>query len=189
MGQFTVDSLTRLLENVERSVLADALEAANLIDLVPSTQIETIQQLQQFFNLAQNFITFGPVIFGRQINRFMEQAAETAPALVVMWNMFRAVGEVLDDIDGRAQDIFGEIQKLKRLLQEDEDAELDKTDVIGFLSLATKEVFEIGVNVDKLELVFTPSGAGEAQALNQINSHQGQAANRLQSLRGAIARL
>jgi len=82
VAQFTAESLGRLLANVEREVLVDALEGADLRILLRTETIETIEQLQGWFNLLTNLRTFGPTVIGKEIEDIIEDALQAAPALV-----------------------------------------------------------------------------------------------------------
>lgn len=59
MTQFNAKSLARLLVQVEREVLVEAVEIANLQALITTPTIQTIEELQGFFNLLSNLKIFG----------------------------------------------------------------------------------------------------------------------------------
>ncbi len=72
MPQFTVNSLARVLTQVEREVLVAAVEKAELTSLFMTAQLETINELQGFFNLIANVNTFG----FDALEKLLEDAAE-----------------------------------------------------------------------------------------------------------------
>lgn len=59
MPQFNAKSLARVLVQVEREVLVEALEIAELEQILLTPHLATLQELGEFFNLIANVKVFG----------------------------------------------------------------------------------------------------------------------------------
>lgn len=69
MPQFSAQSLSRLLQNVDRDVLEEAIEDADMWDLFGSYERGVILELGEKFNFYANFITFADDIVDRTIEK------------------------------------------------------------------------------------------------------------------------
>jgi len=116
MAQFTAESLGRTLANVQREVLVDALEGEDLRILLRSETIDTIEQLQGFFNLAQNLVTFGPELFSKLILDQLEELSVIAPEAKFLTNIILSLITIFDQFDGRAQTILKTVSDIQQLL-------------------------------------------------------------------------
>lgn len=122
MAQFTVESLARLLKNVDRELLVDALAEAELSQLLTNDTIETIAELQTLFNLASNIRVFGPALFAREFDRIVSDFLESAPITAGILN---TAGFIVDTITSTNQRL-SVVQQLLRDLVGSAVSEEDK---------------------------------------------------------------
>lgn len=82
MAQFTAAGLARLLANVEREVLVEALELAGMTQLLTSTALSTLEDLQFRLNQLQNLETFGPALFRAKRSDFIDEVLKILPMFI-----------------------------------------------------------------------------------------------------------
>lgn len=71
--QFTSASLARLLRNVDRQVLKDAIDLADLWDVFSSFERETLIELGGAFNYIANLNMFGEKVLGESHTKFFRE--------------------------------------------------------------------------------------------------------------------
>ena len=81
MPQFTAKSLARVLVQVEREILVEAVELAELESFFLTADLGTIRELQGFFNLISNLQTFG---FALLENLLIERKQELGPTTIAL---------------------------------------------------------------------------------------------------------
>ena len=90
MAQFTAPGLARLLANVEREVLVEALDLAGMTQLLTSDALGTLEDLQFRLNQLQNLETFGPAWLKMQAGNLIDVKLEGLPIYVqIPWNLWK----------------------------------------------------------------------------------------------------
>lgn len=145
MTQFTVETLSRLLANVQREVLVDALEAANLTQLLRTDTIETIDQLQSFMNLASNLAVFGPAILRRytadQLQAEVAFLFKEAPAFAKLVSFVTSLADVGEDILTKFGPITDLINDIKAILAESQPEDAAVTSMMNDILIETNAIF------------------------------------------------
>lgn len=113
MAQFTAASLARLLANVEREVLVEALERAGMAQLLTSAALETLEELQFRLNQLTNLETFGPALLKARAKEFRAEVISVLPMfLKIPFRMFFLVEQAVDSIRTLIEDLPEEIEEL-----------------------------------------------------------------------------
>lgn len=73
MPQFTAESLARVLTQVEREVLVEAVELAGIDLLFTSPYRDTLDELAGYLNLVANFRVFGPRLLRESLIQDLEE--------------------------------------------------------------------------------------------------------------------
>jgi len=101
--QFTAKSLSRLLRNVEREVLVEAINDSEIDFLFVGRHRDTLDELQTLFNGLANLATFGPQIIenfladsNREVATNLEFFAKLAEAII---NIGEFVGTINDVVE------------------------------------------------------------------------------------------
>lgn len=134
MSQFTVPGLARLLANVEREVLVEALEEAELSQLLTSDTIKTVAKLGR---ALEDFDSFAGLRTKESIVGFVPPTPFGLEGILNFWQaLFKELG-ILDDIKRQ-------IANLEELLEADDQEEPDDTpiDVIRKLIQLVNEIVE-----------------------------------------------
>ena len=69
--QFTVESLARLISNVESEILVQALEEAGLTHVLATDANETLREIAGWLNLVENMLTLGPAALEASVEAAM----------------------------------------------------------------------------------------------------------------------
>lgn len=86
--QIKAKALARIMRNVDRAVLVEAIEIAEFSDLFLTFEREVLIELGQVFNFMANFHVFGVELFDRQFDEIFElidRKYEEAPAVVKLF--------------------------------------------------------------------------------------------------------
>ena len=111
MAQFSSKTLARLLLNVDRAILREAVDLAELWDVFSSFERDALVQLGQEQNLLANLQTFGPDALRALSFEFFERVkkiANDAPMLVRLqfegalhtWELINDVRDIVNTLAG-----------------------------------------------------------------------------------------
>lgn len=76
IAQFTPEGLARLLSQVEREVLVEALEIADLTSLLLNAHIQTLDEVAGWLNLIENTLLFADSLRDRRAEEIIQEALE-----------------------------------------------------------------------------------------------------------------
>ena len=121
MAQFSAKTLARLLKNVDRDILREAVEEAELWDVFSSFERGALVQLGQEQNLLANLQTFGPDALRALSFEFFERVktiANDAPMLVRLqfegalhtWELLNDVRDLVNTLVGPGEPGTNDIQ-------------------------------------------------------------------------------
>lgn len=143
MAQFTPTSLARLLENVDRDILREAVEIAELWDVFSSFERSAIEELGKEQNLMANLKALGPSALqalGHEFFERVEKATLETPILVrLQFEAARKTFELVVDIKNFLAEFFPEEAHGQVT---SEAAEVFKL-AMGTLTLVRNELVEI----------------------------------------------
>lgn len=109
MPQFTPKTLARVLLNVERNVLRQAVTEADLWDLFSSFERDAIVQIGEEQNLLANLRTFGPAaleLLGEQFFERVETLAAGAPMIArLQFQAAERTWSLVNDVRDRVNSI------------------------------------------------------------------------------------
>ena len=102
MGQFTPEGLARLLANVEREVLVEALQVAELSQLLTSDTIKTVGKLGR---ALESLDEFNRVDTKEGFLSFIPDAAFGLEAVLNFWKVVLGELGVIDEVKGSVAEL------------------------------------------------------------------------------------
>lgn len=157
MAQFTVTGLARLLANVEREILVEALEKADLIHLLPLRHLAILEDIEGNWNTVFNVFLAGDILAASEALK-----TPTRPSNILAVDAALASIELAQRLDptGLLNNIFRLVDaiadKVEALLTEEEKPEPeepeepDKNFIIFQIVIAYGAALEMTLHLQKV---------------------------------------